>query len=130
MVSIDHAPTARQLAFYGRQVLDALDPSPPFPVGWRFILVTPVFRAKPLAFQDLQGLARRIHADRGDDQLQLQPVRYRFRDGERPCVQVQAEDAGGRVRTLGFAYLGGRPWEALQDELDHQRASAVRMGGR
>lgn len=126
---LQHVPTAREQALYSDQVLQALDLSPDVPKGVRFALVTAEAAAKPWAFASLAELALRIHRDRRADGLQLSPVHIRFRDGPRHAVQVMAQDAGGRTRLIGYAWISGRPWEALQEALDAAIASGGRWAG-
>lgn len=74
---------------------------------------------RPWGYASLSALARRIHRDRGPDALQLRPVRVRFRDADRELTEVLAEDQqAGRVRRIGFAWIAGRDWRALQAALD------------
>lgn len=126
---IQHVPTARQRRLYSPQVLEALDISPHVPPGVRYALITADGAAKPFAFGDLADLAARIHRDRADDALQLTPVRIRCKDGPRAAVQVMATDVGGRTRLIGYAWIAGRPWEALQAALDAADASGGRWQG-
>jgi hypothetical protein len=80
---------------------------------------------KPWAFEDLPALARRIHRDRRGGILQLRPVVVRFRDAPRAMVEVLAQSPGsGRCWRIGHAWIGGRPWEALQAALDRAEPSA------
>lgn len=122
---IEHVPDARAAAIYGPNVLAALDISPCLPSGVSYALVTARAAAKPFVYASLDALARRIHRDRAGEALQLQPVRIRFRDRPRPAVQVMAlEQLACRTRLIGYAWISGRPWEALRDELDRAEASA------
>lgn len=110
---VEHLPTAREKALYSPQVLAALDHAPLVPDGVRFALVTDQAGAKPYAYASLAELAQRIQRDRGADPIQMAPVRFRFRDGLRSAVRVEAEDVGGEVRLIGHAWIAGKPWEAL-----------------
>lgn len=128
LIQHEHSPRTRRL--YSESTLAALDISPYVPSGYRFALVTADAHRKPAVFHDLAQLARRIHADRDGEALQLTPVRVRFRDGPRHAVQVMAHDAGGRARLIGYAWISGKPWEALQAALDAADAAGGRyMGG-
>ena len=74
--------------------------------------------AKPLVFDKLPQLARRIHAERGGDTLRLQPDRLSWRGQARDVVAIYAENqTSSRVRFLGWAWIDGRDWRALEAAL-------------
>ncbi|MDP3853176.1 hypothetical protein [Phenylobacterium sp.] len=76
---------------------------------------------KPMVFADLSALARRIHRDRQGQALQLRNdrVHLAFDGSIRRVVAVYGEDqVGQRTRFIGYAWLNGRDWEALQAALD------------
>lgn len=79
---------------------------------------------KPFGYDSLAALARRIHRDRAGDALQLKPARLRFQDEIRDVVEILAEDAGGRVRRIGFAWIGGAHWRVLEAALDAELPTA------
>ncbi len=126
---IQYQPSARHRRLYSDLVLEALDLSPVLPRDAMFALVTADAGDKPYVYGTLPDLARRIHRDRGRDGLQLRAVHVRFKDGPRKAVQVMAMDAGGRTRLIGYAWISGRPWEALQAALDAEEASGGRWQG-
>jgi len=74
---------------------------------------------KPMKFDSLPSLARRIQRLRGSDSLQGfdAGVCVFGEEQPRPGVSLFATDPGGRSRYLGWAFLNGRDWRALQAAL-------------
>ncbi len=87
----------------------------------RYALLTDVETpgAKPRPFPTLAALARRIHADRRGEPLQLLDARLMLQGDAAPGragVAVYA-DTGESRRFIGWAYLGGGDRLALQAAL-------------
>lgn len=120
---IEYRHSARTRRLYAG-ILDVFDLAPYVPAGIAYALVTARAGAKPFAYPSLAALARRIHADRAGDSLQLAPVRVRFQDGPRDAVQLKALDqTGGRERLIGYAWISGRDWTVLHAALDQAEAA-------
>ena len=91
----------------------------------RFAILTANPHAKPVAFPDLNALARHIQRERGLAGLELAEVEDLELQGEtepRRGVSVYTLDAGNdRDRLIGHAYLDGHGREALQSALRRNR---------
>lgn len=94
------------------------------PSDLRYALLTDLSTKRPWGFSTLAELARRVHRDRAGDALQLRPAVIEFRDGPRDVAEVLAEDAGGRVRRIGFAWLNGAHWRTLEAALAAETSPA------
>lgn len=95
----------------------------------RFAILTANPHAKPIAFEDVNALARHIQRERGMAGLELAEVEdLELRDETEPRrgVSVYALDAGNdRDRLIGHAYLDGHGREALQAALRRNRLVVV-----
>lgn len=91
----------------------------------RFAILTANPHAKPVAFPDLNALARHIQRVRGLAGLELAEVEDLELQGDvepRRGVSVYTLDAGNdRDRLIGHAYLDGHGREALQAALRRNR---------
>lgn len=91
----------------------------------RFAILTANPLAKPIAFEDINALARHIQRERGMASLELAEVEdLELRDETEPRrgVSVYTLDAGNdRDRLIGHAYLDGHGREALQAALRRNR---------
>lgn len=92
---------------------------PNLPAEVRYALIAPTC-AKPFAFATLADLARSIHRRRDGRTIQLSdfPLRLAGRPSATPGVAILATDPIGETTTsLGWAYLNGHGWKALQAAL-------------
>ena len=80
---------------------------------------------KPIAFADLDGLARHIQRARGRDGLAMEEIadlELPARSEPTRAVKVWATDAGGHDdRFLGYAWLDGGGMETLKSALRRNR---------
>lgn len=101
-------------------IAEALNSAPLVPAGVRYALLDAPTRMtqKPRAYDSAQALARAIHRRREGRAIQLKPAEL-----VRGLCKVAAigvytlDEAGALDRCLGFAYLAGGDWRALQAEL-------------
>jgi hypothetical protein len=102
--------------------MDALTPL--IPADVRFALIAEA-QAKPFAFATLADLARSIHRRRGGRAIQLgdRPLHLACRARSTPGVAILATDPIGETTTsLGWAYLNGHGWKALEAALQAKGA--------
>lgn len=123
-----HANAVQARLYGGDDAPSLYFASPTMPSDQSYALL-PDLRAttKPAGFASLDDLARRIHRDRRGEVLQLTPAMVRFRQRDGAVVKILAfQPASERSRLIGFAWLHGRPPEALQAALDRaQPATGV-----
>ncbi len=96
---------------------DALQPRLPAEVRYALIVEA---HAKPFAFATLADLARSIHRRRAGRTIQLsdRPLHLAGRPSATPGVAILATDPIGETTTsLGWAFLNGHGWKALQAAL-------------
>ncbi|MET4683714.1 hypothetical protein [Brevundimonas faecalis] len=90
----------------------------PVPPEVRFALLRADPQAKPLAFPDIDALARHIQRERGSQGIEMVDVQDLLFDGDtdmREGVSVYALDMGGdRDRLIGHCWLDGRTQDALR----------------
>jgi len=92
---------------------------PALPAEVRYALIAEA-HAKPFAFATLADLARSIHRRRAGRAIQLsdRPLHLAGRTSPSPGVAITATDPIGETTTsLGWAYLNGHGWKALQAAL-------------
>lgn len=109
-----HIATGPLIPFHGRR--------PQMSDDIRFALFERIDpAAKPIAYLDLDSLARAIQRRRdlrAIDMVEEPDLELEGRPGPTPAVAVWAQDAGGdRERLIGYAYLDGRGMDALQAAL-------------
>lgn len=93
----------------------------------RFALLGETAKAKVQAFQDIRALARHIQRARGAqglDMVEIDNLDVEIAGEPGPAAAVQIwtqDDAGGRDRYLGAAWLDGHGLEALKSALRRER---------
>lgn len=81
---------------------------------------------KPFVFPTLRALAKRILRDKGPEALELRAERIVYAGEIREVIDVLADDqAAGRRRRIGYAWIGGRPVESLRAALEAELPAAV-----
>lgn len=94
----------------------------------RYAILTDNPHAKPVAFPDIDALARHIHRGRGQRTIEFVDVEDLELQGDReprPGITVYALDAGNdRDELIGHAYLDGRGQDALRAALRRNRPAA------
>ena len=88
----------------------------------RFALIPTLSKAtKPTVFASLDNLCRRIHRLRGEAPLQLEDHTLYLQgdglEGRRADAFYTLAESGTRDRFLGWAWLDGASWRALQAAL-------------
>lgn len=84
------------------------------------LLTTQATAAKPIAFPDIQALARRIHRERRGEALLLSPQTLRFQDGEirKVTVVYGVDQIADRRRFIGYAWHKAGDWRALEAAIE------------
>lgn len=105
--------------------IDLYRRKPRMPDTVRFAIIRAEPAAKPLAFADLDALARHIQRERGIQGLDLVETEDLEVEGDpepRRAVQIYTLDAGNdRDRNLGCAWLDGQGLEVLKSALRRNR---------
>jgi hypothetical protein len=113
------AVSARHRALYSEAQIERMDTRAPITPGVRFGLFPEIGCTEPTrAFASAAELAGALQRRRGGRPIQLQDQRLVCGRCEADVVAVYTLDEGGyRDAFLGFAYLAGAGWRALQAEL-------------
>ena len=90
------------------------------PTDVRFALLQ-TLTSKPIVFASLDQLCRRIHRDRRGGKLQLKDDKVhldgRSTEGSRMVAVYTLSESGTPQGFLGWAWLNGASWRALQAAL-------------